>query len=180
MHIGVIEVMNLSAPNYNWTCNACGASVEAGVGNCSKCGCAAGASGDETEKRRDPNGYLNKLKYKKFEASVLSIIYGPGFFFYFASSGRYLELLLLVVALISLSVMEWKKLKSAFQDKSYLLYCTALGLLSSAILLYSFFIQEFYASFFWVGFPLIITATYFLLIGKKGKEACERFNDQHV
>ncbi len=170
----------MSAPKYNWTCNACGASVKAGVASCTKCGCAAGASGDETEKRRDPNGYLNKLKYKKFEALVLSIIYGPGFVLHFASSGRYLELLLLVVALIYLFAIEWKKLQSAFQDKSYLLYCVALGVLSSVIMLNRFFMQEFNASFFWVGIPLMIVATYYLLIGKKGKEACGRFNDQHI
>ena len=169
--------MNLSAPNYNWTCNACGASVEAGVRNCSKCGCAAGASGNETEKRRDPNGYLNKLKYKKFEASVLSIIYGPAFIFYFASSGRYLELLLLVVALISLSVMERKKLQSAFKDKTYLIHCAALGgLVFSILVARVHFAPELIVNYLWIGLPIMLIATYYLLIGRKGEEACERFN----
>ncbi|MEH6347569.1 MAG: hypothetical protein V7785_20910 [Bermanella sp.] len=168
----------MSAPNYVWTCNACGTSVKAGVGSCSKCGCVAGASGDETEKLRDPSGYFHKLKHKKFEASILSIIYGPAFIFSFASSGRFLELLVVVITLVVLIVMEWKKIQSVFQDKSYLLYCTGLGgFLSLVMLINIFFVPELFFSYFWIGLPVILIATYYLLIGKKGKEACERFNE---
>ena len=171
----------MSAPNYNWTCNACGASVKAGVNSCSECGCAAGASGNETEKRRDPDGYLRKLKYKKFEASVLSIIYGPAFVFALVSSGRFLELLILIIALVTLTAMEWEKLRSAFQDKTYLINCVTLGgLVFSILVARVYFAPELIVNYLWIGLPIMLIATYYLLIGKKGKEACERFNGQHV
>jgi len=169
------------APNYNWTCNACGETVKAGESRCSKCGCKAGANGIETEKKGNPLGYLRKLAYRKFEAAILAVIYAPFFILALYNAGRFPELFIVVIGLVVFFIKDWKSIQHAFQDRAYLASCLSVGIVVFfAMVGRIYFIPDFIVNYAVLGLVVMCCVTYYLLKGKKAQEACKRFNDNQV
>ncbi len=164
-------------PKYNWSCNACKNTVQAGISICPHCGLEAGANGEATDKYRDPSAYLQAMVRKQFEGFISALIYFPIFIFALLVNNQTEKALLFFLVSLLFVILKFQNILRAFKDISYFAMCV----MHSSILAlgYGFKLTYFSsldAGYIFVFFIMSCLFNFYLLKGQKGKDALVRYH----